>query len=301
MRNHPIFPYFLLLCVSVFWGSSYFFIKIALESFPPVTLIAYRCLLAVLIYLPFIIWQRVELPRGWPIWRLLFLQAFLNNYGSWILLSFAQQYIDSALAGVLNSTVPIFVFLITFFISRHESTSLWKFFGVILGFAGTAMVLYKDGFSLGDSQIWASLLVILVSIFYGFANIQTHKFNHIKSLTVSFCTLSISTIITIPLSILIDKPWNLTISPHSLMAASMLGIFSTALTFFIFLYVIRALGSIKSSSNAYLRSMVSVGLGVFVLGETLETHTLIGIFITIFGVFFINFGDLIGGKFKRNN
>ena len=113
----------LLGLLALLWGSSYLFIKVAVAEIPPITLIAFRVAVAALSLLLVLSWRREKLPRDGKTWRMLLLQSFFNSIGAWTLLAWGQQYVDSGLASVLNSTSPIFVFLFTVLVTRHEATS----------------------------------------------------------------------------------------------------------------------------------------------------------------------------------
>ncbi|MGB0849008.1 MAG: EamA family transporter, partial [Thiolinea sp.] len=92
------------------------FIKIAVTEIPPLTLIAIRvAVAATFLYLVMAI-RRASMPKDAMTWRRLFIQAVFNSIGAWTVLVWGQQFIDAGLAGVLNSTTPIFVFFFTFFI-----------------------------------------------------------------------------------------------------------------------------------------------------------------------------------------
>ena len=129
----PIVELALLGLLALLWGSSYLFIKVAVTEIPPVTLIAVRVTIAALFLLAVLSWRNDQLPRDGRTWRMLLVQSFFNSIGAWTLLAWGQQYVDSGLASVLNSTSPIFVFLFTVFITRHEVTSGLKLFGACLG------------------------------------------------------------------------------------------------------------------------------------------------------------------------
>ncbi len=113
------FELFLLGVLALLWGSSYLFIKLALVEIPPLTLIASRVSIAAVFLLIVVSWRGERLPREPATWRRLLVQAFLNSIGAWTILAWGQQYVDSGLASVLNSTSPIFVFFITF---SHKQT-----------------------------------------------------------------------------------------------------------------------------------------------------------------------------------
>src|SRR3546814_11144901 len=79
--------------------------------------------ISTLLLLAAVRWQGHRLPRDGATWRRLFVQSLLNATAAWTLLAWGQLYIDSGLAGVLNSTSPIFVFFITLLVTRHEARS----------------------------------------------------------------------------------------------------------------------------------------------------------------------------------
>lgn len=115
--------------LAVLWGSSYLFIKIAIAEIPPFTLIAMRVSIAALFLIAVMFWRKERLPTDARTWRRLFVQAFLNSIAAWTVLAWGQQFIDSGLASVLNSTSPIFVFIITIAFTRHEPVGKFKLLG----------------------------------------------------------------------------------------------------------------------------------------------------------------------------
>ena len=109
----------LLGVLALLWGSSYLLIKLALASIPPFTLIAVRVTIAAVLLLTVVRVRSEHLPRNAATWRGFVVQAFLNSIGAWTVLAWGQQYVDSGLAGVLNSTSPLFVFLLTLLWTRQ--------------------------------------------------------------------------------------------------------------------------------------------------------------------------------------
>ena len=112
----PLSEYALLALLALLWGSSYLFIKIAVAEIPPISLIALRVVIDGAFLLVVMRWRSEKLPRGSRTWGQLLVQSFLNGIGAWTVLAWGQQYVDSGLASVLNSTSPIFVFLFTYFV-----------------------------------------------------------------------------------------------------------------------------------------------------------------------------------------
>src|SRR3569833_3935068 len=131
----------LLLALATVWGASYTFIKIGVATIPPVTLIAARTLIAGLVLVAVIRWRGLALPRDARTWRWFMFQACLNSAVPFTLIAWAERSIDAGLAVILNSTTPIFTFLITAALTRHETLTARKLLGVVAGLTGTKQIV----------------------------------------------------------------------------------------------------------------------------------------------------------------
>lgn len=110
----------LLAVLATLWGASYTFIKVGVATIPPVTLIAARTAIAGALLLAVMRASGVPVRRDVATWRLLLVQACLNSVLPFTLIAWAEREIDAGLAAILNSTTPVFAFLITFAVTRHE-------------------------------------------------------------------------------------------------------------------------------------------------------------------------------------
>lgn len=119
-RSGPTVELALLGLLAGLWGSSGLLIKVAVETITPISLIAGRVTIAALFLVVVVRRTGERLPRDVRIWRILLVQAVFKSICAWTALAWGQQYVDSGLASVLNSTSPIFVFLITVLVTRHE-------------------------------------------------------------------------------------------------------------------------------------------------------------------------------------
>ncbi len=277
-----------MLVLASLWGSSYLLIKLALESLPAITLIAARVVLACLFLLLVMRWQQLRLPTDAHTWRQLFIQSLLNATGAWLLLTWGQQYIDSGLAGVLNSTSPLFVVLITVLISRHEIVTPSKIVGVFLGFFGVVFIIGPDALNELGRQVFAQLAAVGGAILYALAAINGKTFNRLAPVVTATGTLLCAAVVLVPASLVIDRPWLLTPTASSVAAVAGLALFSTAAAFLLYFRLLKTLGSLRVASQAYLRAAISVLLGVAVLGEQLTVTLLIGICCALGGVALIN-------------
>ena len=257
----------LLGLLALLWGASYLLIKVAVETIPPVTLIASRVAMAAAFLLVVVAWKGEHLPRDGRTWRMLFVQACFNSIGAWTALAWGQQYVDSGLASVLNSTSPIFVFLITLLFFRHQSAAGYKLLGACLGVVGVTLIVGVDALAGLGQQVAAQLAVLLGAVLYAGAAIHGKRFSHLKSSVAAAGTMIWATVCLVPLSMVMEQPWTLRPSGDSVLAAMVLAIFCTGGALLIYFRLVRTLGSMGVASQSYLRAGVGVILGVVVLGE----------------------------------
>lgn len=291
IANKPnmIIEFALLGLLALLWGSSYLFIKIAVVEIPPITLIAYRVTIAA-IFLYFIMLYKKELfPRDLNTWRKLLVLSFLNSIGAWTILAWGQQYVDSALASVLNSTSPIFVFILTLLISNHKKPELLKLLGAVLGVVGVILIVGVDALAGLGQQVAGQLASLTGAILYACAAIYGKKLTGLSATTIAASTMLIASIFLIPASLLVDQPWRLSPSISALAAATALAIFCTGSALLIYFRLLKTLGSMGVASQAYLRASVGVLLGIIFLGEQITMSVGIGLAAAVLGVIAINY------------
>ena len=274
----------LLLLLATLWGASYSFIKIGVATIPPITLIAARTLVAGLILLAIIRLRGLRLPTDPGIWRRFLFQACLNSVIPFTAIAWAEQTTDAGLAAILNSTTPIFTFLITLLVTRHEPVTSRRLFGVAAGLAGTCLIIGVQALSGLGHALWAQLAIVAATICYAGAAIFGRNFKGLDPMLPAAGSLLCGAVILIPLSLIIDRPWTLEPSQNSILALLGLAVFSTAAAFTIYFRLIQTLGSVGTTAQAYLRVPIGVGIGVIFLGERLTSTAWLGLAFVIIGV-----------------
>ena len=288
LARNPHIELALLCLLALMWGSSYLFIKIAVETIPPITLIAARVAIAALLLSAIMAKRNHRFPREPRIWQALFVQSIFNSIGAWTVLAWGQQYVDSGLAGILNSTSPIFVFFITWLWTRHEAVSGDKLIGALLGLAGVTLIVGVNALDGFGQNIAAQLAVLSGAMLYGLAAIYGKRFADLPPSVTAACTMIWAAVILIPMSLVIDRPWTLSPSAASVCAALALAIFSTAGALIIYFRLIKTIGSMGVASQAYLRIGVSVLLGMILLGESVDWSVVLGLLAVAMSVAIIN-------------
>ena len=288
MRAYGLGEYALLLLLAALWGASYPLIKIALESIPPITLMAVRVSLAAAMLCAIACYRGLHFPRDGSTWRAFLVQAFFNSIGAWTLLAWGQQFVDSGLAGVLNSTSPVFVFFLTLTWTRHENVGFPRLVGAMLGLLGVVFIVGVNALSgLGDDTV-AQLAILTGALLYACAAIYGKRFSHLPSVVSAAGTMMWASLVLIPAALLMERPWTLTIHPRSAGAAAALAIFSTAVALLIYFRLARTIGSMGVASQSYLRSAIAVAFGVVFLDEPLTHGLAVGATFIIAGMILIN-------------
>lgn len=274
----------LLALLSTLWAASYTFIKIGVETIPPITFIALRTLIAGLLLYVVIRLRGLRLPTDFATWWLFFIQACINSVLPFTLIAWAEQSIDAGLAVILNATTPIFTFLFTALVIRHEPVSGRKLFGTIAGMTGVCLIIGVEALSGAGEAIWSQLAVLTAAFSYACAAIFSKNFKGLDPVMPAAGSLICGAVLLLPVSVIVDRPWTLLPSAASLTALVCLSVFSTALAFMIYFRLMQTLGSVGTTSQAYLRVPVGVAIGMAFLGEMPTLAMWVGLVCVIAGV-----------------
>jgi drug/metabolite transporter (DMT)-like permease len=274
----------LLLVLATLWGASYTFIRVAVATIPPITLIAGRTAIAGLLLLIIMHWRGLRMPRDIATWRRFLFQACLNSVIPWTMVAWGERTLDAGLATILNSTSPIFTFFLTLAVSGHEALTSRKLFGVIFGMAGICLIVGVQALAGFGEQLTAQIVTVAAAICYAGAAIFSRGFKGLDPMAPAAGSLVCGAAILIPVGLVVEQPWTLAPSTNSLLALLGLAVFSTAAAFVIYFRLIQTLGSVGTTAQAYLRVPIGVALGVLFLGEHLSPTAWIGLACVVVGV-----------------
>lgn len=274
----------LLVALATLWGGSYTFIKLGVATIPPITLIAARTAIAGVLLLVVMRVRGIEMPRDAATWRRFAFQAVLNSVIPWTLIAWGERHVDAALATILNSAGPIFTFLLTAVVTRHEATTPRKLFGVVAGMAGILLIVGVDAFHDIGRGLVAEAAIVAATLCYACAAIFGRSFKDLDPMAPAAGSLLAGAAVLIPASLLLEQPWTLSPSLSSTLALLALAVFSTAAAFAIYFRLIQTLGSVGTTAQAYLRVPIGVAISIVFLGETLGRTAWIGLACVVLGV-----------------
>jgi drug/metabolite transporter (DMT)-like permease len=272
-----------LLILALLWGSAYPLTKTAVETLGPLTVAAVRALIAALLLLA------VLGPRARQLWQAgnpgdLLMQGFFNCILPWTLVAWASRTIDSGLATILNSLSPIFIFILTWAVTRHEAASPRKFVGVVLGMAGVLLIVGVNALAGAGKHTLAELACVAGSVSYAIAALVGRRFDRMSPLVPAAGATVMAAFVLVPLALAIEQPWTAQPSLRSTLAVLGLALLSTGVAFVIYFRLLSTIGTIATASQAYLRILVGVGLGIVFLGERPSLPMGLGLCLVVAGV-----------------
>ena len=283
----------LLVVLSVLWGATFFFVAVALQDLPPLTLVLARVALAALMLAPVVRILGLAWPSRLAAWRAYAVLAVFNNVLPFSLIFYGQTRIASALAGVLNATTPLFT-LIVARLFAGEPLSPAKVCGVVIGIAGVGVLMGLDAASADASSTIGMLCVLGAAASYGLATLWMRRLKELPPLVSAEAQLVCSTLMLLPLAAFMDRFWALPMPGPTAMAAVLgLAAFSTALGYILFFRLNASAGPTNVMLVTLLIPVTATGLGALVLGERLALNQIAGALIIASALLVID-GRLIG-------
>jgi drug/metabolite transporter (DMT)-like permease len=275
----------LLLLLSVLWGGSFFFNKVALFELPPLTIVCARVGLGALLLILAARAMGLRLPREASAWAALAGMGFLNNVVPFSLIVWSQVHITSGLASILNATTPLFTVLVAHVATTDDKLTRGRVVGIIGGFAGVVIMIGPDLLGQIGTDVLAQLAMLVASLFYALSGVYGRRFAGQPPVTVAAGQMTSAALMLLPLMLIVDRPWTLPPpSPAALGSIVALAVFSTALGYLIYFRVLARAGATNLLLVTFLIPVSAILLGVGVLGETLEPRQLAGMLVIGLGL-----------------
>jgi drug/metabolite transporter (DMT)-like permease len=294
-RNTNAVVWALFLALGFAWGSSYLWIKIALETVPPLTLIAGRLVLASIFLWAVVLLTREPLPRSRRQYGHLFVMASVNIVIPFILIAVGEQSIDSALASILNATVPLFVIVLAPMFIPEEGITWPKVAGLAVGFAGVVLLVAPDLVDISDADLGGELMLLASSLCYGIGNVYAKR--NVKGLAPRIPALFqvfFAMLVIVPMALVVDRPWtDVHPAPDAVFAIAWLGILGSGLAYLCYFTILANWGATRTSMVAYLLPVVGIALGAVVLRDPVTLNRVAGTVLVIAGIALVNSGPTL--------
>ncbi len=269
--------WFVFLLLGAIWSSSFMWIKIAVQEIGPIMLVAFRVLFGLLFGVVVIVIQHVPWPRSFRSWFPLLVLGLTNIAIPFFLISWGEKSIDSAVASILDATVPLFTIVLAHFLLRDDKITLPKLLGLLIGFAGVVVLMSRDVANASTSSLLGQAAVILASVFYAGSSVYVRKTTvDTPGILRSAGPLVSATAVMWLAAVLFERPVEMPHLGMTWVALLWLGILGSGLAFVMAYYLIHEIGPTRSTMVTYLFPLGGVILGVTVLHEQLTWQMIAG-------------------------
>jgi drug/metabolite transporter (DMT)-like permease len=279
----------IFLALGFMWGSSYLFIKLAVDSFGTFTLISLRLLIGGALLWVVLRLSGVPLPHERRAYGHLLVMAVINISIPFVLITWAEQSVDSALAAILNSTVPLMVIVLAPVFLHDEPIRINGLAGLAIGFAGVVLIVSPE-LAAATGTVPGQIALLGSSLSYGIGNVYARR--NVRGLhpmmpavfQVTFALLIVGT-----LALVVERPWE-TAHPdaEALFSVVWLGILGSGFAYLAYFRLLSRLGATRTSLVAYLLPVVGIVLGFLVRHEPINATLIAGTALVIGGVALVN-------------
>ncbi|MFE1602376.1 DMT family transporter [Methylobacterium sp. ID0610] len=263
----------LLVGLSVLWGGSFFFNRVALQALPPLTLVTLRVGLAALLLTLVVRGQGGRLPRDRRIWAAFLGMRLLNNAVPFSLIVWGQTHIASGLAAILNATTPLWTVIVAHGLTTDERMTGRRLAGVLIGLCGVAVMVGPAVLGGLGTDGLAQGAILAAAMSYAVAGVFGRRFARmgVPPLVTAAGQVTASSLLLAPLALALDRPWTL-MPPGLPVWGAVLGLaaLSTALAYVLFFRLLASAGATNLALVTFLIPVWAIILGALVLGEHLD-------------------------------
>lgn len=278
------------LALGFMWGSSYLFIKIGVETLAPFTLIALRLGIGLIVLAGVVAFAREPLPRNPRIYGHLVVMSVINIALPFYLITTAEQTTDSALAAIINASVPLFVIVIAALALHDEPITVNRLAGLAVGFVGVVILVGRGLGAVGAGDaLYGELALVGSSISYaGGAVYARRNVRGLRPMIPALFQVGFAFLITAALALAFERPLPTSLRPDAVIAVVWLGILGSGLAYLAFFRLLAHWGATRTALVAYLLPVVGIVLGALVLSEQVDARILAGTGLVIGGVALVN-------------
>ena len=290
MKKANITDYFLLTILSLIWASAFFNIKIATESFGPITIAFLRVFFGSIPVLILCFYKKITIEAFSKDWYWFMLIGLINLVIPFFLIAYGVKSVQSNLAAILMSTTPLSSTILGHFYTKNEKFNFVKTIGILIGFAGI-IYLFSDNILINENNFLSSILILLGSTCYVIGVVLTLKISKKRNENVTGSILIWATLILLPLTFIIELPSQIIPSFNSSVSVIYLGIVPTGLAWLLRFRILKKNGLIFQSQVSYLIPIFGIILGYLFLKELITYKVLISLIAVVIGIYFVRKAD----------
>ena len=286
MRKPTIIDYSLLCFLALIWSSAFFNIKIATDSFGPVTIAFLRVFLASIPLLILCSYKKIKIEVFSKDWYWFALIGFVNLAIPFFLISYGIKAVQSNLAAILMSSTPLTSTILGHYFTKNEKFNLFKTIGVLIGFSGI-VYLFSDNILINENNIYSAILILLGATGYVIGGVLTLKISNKKNENVTTSICIWASIILFPLTLIFEQPWNSVPTLFPIISVVYLGLVSTGLAWLLRFSILKKNGLIFQSQVSFLIPIFGIVLGYIFLNELITPKIITSVILVLIGIYLV--------------
>jgi len=289
MKEQRIWLAFVVLALA--WGTSFMFIKIALQTVQPLTLVSGRLLIGWLGLLAIAALYGLTWPRQWQIWGHFLVMGLFNTAVPFVLITWAEfgpAGVDSGVASVLNGTVPLFSIVLAGLVLRTEPFTPGRVMGLLVGFAGVIILLSRSADVSAGGVVQKGAVILAAFMYAASSSYARRHLQGLHPVIVAGGQLLVANLVVGVAAVTLEDfaaqsfPW------LTLVSLIWLGLLGSCLAYILYFTVLQAWGATRTTLVTYLLPVVGVSAGVIFLSELLDWRLLVGGLFILSGVAVVN-------------
>ncbi len=297
--NRDMIDYGLLFVSAALYGSTFMLIAIAVESLPPMTVVAGRQALAAGIFIAIAVVLHQALPRfnaaNAKVWLLVIASAFFGNALPFYLTTWGQQEVDAGMAAIIISTMPLITTVLAHFFTENERLNSRKVLGLAVGFCGV-VILFGPGklLSLGDDTV-RQLAILGSALSFAINMIVMIHLTRLPRYALLAAILGVSFLMSLPFS-LIEQPWSLDVTTASILAVIAIGIITSAIGNLLSFKILERRGALFNAQTNYLIPVAAIFWAWLILDEVPELLVYVALGMILSGIAIVRGVSSLAGK-----
>jgi drug/metabolite transporter (DMT)-like permease len=272
------------------WGSSFLWIKVAVREIGPATLVGFRLLIGLIGLLAVVAVRRPALPSSRRTLAILAILGITNTALPFVLISWGEQFIDSAIASILNGTVPLFTIIIAHLFLHDDRITFSRIIGLVTGFLGVVVLMSRDveaGTRAGSVLGQVAVLAAAVS-YAGSSVFARRNLRQVDPVVQASFPLISADLMAWAAALATEAPLQIPSLPITWVALVWLGLLGSCLAYLLYFHLLHAVGPTRATMVTYVFPVVGVILGVVFLQERADWHLWGGVALVALGIGVVN-------------
>ena len=286
MHKASLKDFILLIVLAAIWGSAFFNIKIASDTYTPMAIAFGRIFFAALVMVLYCGMKGIKIDAFGEHWKMYASIGLVNLILPFFFISFGIVKVQSNMAAILMSTAPIYATILGQLFIQDEKINFLKLLGIIIGFLGIVF-LFSDDLLINQSNFLYALIIILGPFCYTLGGLLSLKLKHVKNETLTSSILVWAVIMLLPVLFIVENPTELRPSWSSTISLFYLGVVATAIAWLMRFYILKSNGLVFQSQVAYIIPIFGLIFGYLFLGEKITYKIIVALIAVLISTYLI--------------